>query len=58
LVHGDADAVVPYAYMGKALETLRQNGLDVEAHARPGLGHGIDPEGIDLGREFLKRIFA
>ncbi|MEX2451958.1 MAG: prolyl oligopeptidase family serine peptidase [Rhodospirillales bacterium] len=58
LVHGDADAVVPYAYMGKALETLRQNGLDVEAHARPGLGHGIDPEGIDLGRRFLKRIFA
>ncbi|MEQ8195744.1 MAG: prolyl oligopeptidase family serine peptidase [Rhodospirillales bacterium] len=58
LVHGDADAVVPFEYMGKALETLRRNGLDVEAHARPGLGHGIDPDGIRLARDFLKRIFA
>ena len=58
LIHGDVDAVVPFSYMAKAEAALRENGVEVEAHARPGLGHGIDPEGITLGQQFLTRIFS
>ena len=58
LIHGDADAVVPFSYMEEAHEALQENDVDVAAHARPGLGHGIDPEGIELGQQFLSRIFA
>ncbi|MGY8990009.1 MAG: alpha/beta hydrolase [Rhodospirillales bacterium] len=58
LIHGDVDAVVPFAYMGKAEEALKENKVEVSAHARPGLGHGIDPEGISLGQQFLAKIFS
>ena len=58
LIHGDVDAVVPFDYMGKAHEALQANGVDVTAHARPGLGHGIDPEGIALTQQFLAKVFA
>jgi len=58
LIHGDVDAVVPFDYMGKAEEALQANGVDVAAHARPGLGHGIDPEGIALTQQFLTKVFA
>ncbi len=58
LIHGDADAVVPFDYMAKAEEALQANGVEVAAHARPGLGHGIDPEGIALGQQFLVKVFS
>lgn len=55
LVHGEYDEVVPFRAMEAAEQTLLQNGFSVEAHARPMLGHGIDPEGIDIANDFLKR---
>ena len=58
LIHGDADAVVPFEYLGKAQAALEANDVEVVAHARPGLGHGIDPEGIALGQQFLAKIFS
>jgi hypothetical protein len=30
----------------------------VETHVRPGLGHGIDEEGIRIGLEFVKRVLG
>jgi hypothetical protein len=30
----------------------------MEAHVRPGLQHGIDPGGVELGARFLKRVLA
>lgn len=58
LIHGDVDAVVPFDYMGKAESALKENGVDVEAHVRPGLGHGIDDEGIALAQQFLAKVFS
>ncbi|MCC7259787.1 MAG: dienelactone hydrolase family protein [Alphaproteobacteria bacterium] len=58
LVHGAADQVVPFSCMPAAESALAALDVPVEAHARPGLPHGIDGEGIAIGKAFLKRIFA
>ncbi len=55
LIHGDADMVVPYAAMADAEATFAINDVPHETHTRQGLGHGIDPEGVNIGIEFLKR---
>lgn len=55
LIHGDADPVVVFDAMGAAETGLRAAGLSVETHTRHGLGHGIDPEGITIAGEFLKK---
>jgi phospholipase/carboxylesterase len=53
LVHGAADDVVPAASTEAAARDLTAAGFAVEAYIRPGLGHGIDPEGLALGGDFL-----
>lgn len=58
LIHGTADDVVPFAFMGEAEQILKQNNVPVESHARPGLGHGIDEVGLDIMSTFLKRCFG
>jgi len=55
LIHGTADQVVPFAAMLHAKEELEKLGVSVETHQRPGLGHGIDAEGISIGIEFFKK---
>ncbi len=55
LVHGDADEVVPFASMAAAEQALRGEGFLVHGEARPGLGHGIDEEGLQLGAAMLKQ---
>ncbi|WGF88365.1 alpha/beta hydrolase [Marinivivus vitaminiproducens] len=54
LIHGDADTIVPVGASRLAEEGLRAAGVPVEGQIRPGLAHGIDPEGIALGAAFLK----
>ena len=58
LVHGTADPVVPFAAMADAGQALAAAGLPVESHARPGLAHGIDQDGLRLGAAFLKRVLS
>jgi len=58
LVHGDADEVVPFGALASAEAALRAAGVPVEAHARPGLGHGIDQPGLELAARFLLRAFG
>lgn len=58
LVHGDADPVVPSLALFAAQRVLGENGFAVEWHMQPGLAHGIDQAGLDLGLQFLKRVFA
>jgi phospholipase/carboxylesterase len=58
LIHGDADPVVMFDAMGAAEQGLKAVDVSVEVHARPGLGHGIDPDGIALAGEFLKKHLA
>src|SRR3546814_10418095 len=48
LVHGDSDQVVPFGALALAEEALELNGVAVAAYRRPGLGHGIDQEGLQL----------
>lgn len=55
LVHGDADQVVAYEAMEAAEETLKEVNVPVETYTRPGLGHGIDPEGLSTCIRFLQR---
>jgi len=57
LTHGTADPVLPFPFLAEAEKGLASLGLAVEAHARPGLPHGIDEECIRLGREFLLKAF-
>lgn len=56
LIHGDADPVVPVAALDAARQALTAAGVPVQAVVRPGLGHGIDPEGMALGGAFLRRV--
>ncbi len=58
LVHGDADMVLPAENLPAAVSALEAAGVPVEGHLRPGLGHGIDEEGLRLGRAFLSRVFG
>ncbi len=58
LIHGDADPVVPVQMLPLAVQGLKAAGLSVEHEVRPGLGHGIDPEGLERGARFLAERFA
>jgi len=56
LVHGDADQVVPPQSLDDAKVALTTLGVDVEAYSRPGLGHGIDNEGLSLAAGHLIKV--
>jgi len=56
LVHGEADPVVPVMALKAAVPALGAAGFDVEWHVSPGLEHGIDNVGLELGASFLRRV--
>jgi phospholipase/carboxylesterase len=58
LVHGEADAVVPAEASAQAAAVLRAAGVAVELLTIPGLGHGLDDQGLSAGALFLQRVFA
>ncbi len=58
MVHGDGDELLPVSSMTEAAARLRDNGIEVETHVRPGLGHGIDETGVQIGTDFLARVLA
>ena len=58
LVHGDEDPVVPPENLPHAYAALQKAKVPVEQMLRPGLGHGIDTEGLARGGEFLRAAFA
>lgn len=58
MVHGDADQMLPVSRMHEAVRALADAGIGVQWHVSPGLGHGIDPQGLDLGGRFLRDAFA
>ena len=55
LVHGTDDQVVPFSNLDLAREVLAASGITVETVARPGLGHGIDPDALSAAIDFLAR---
>ena len=58
LVHGDADDLIPVQAIFHAAQGLAALEVPVEWHISPGIGHGIDQEGLRHGGEFLARRFA
>jgi phospholipase/carboxylesterase len=58
LIHGDADEVVPAHALYAAVAGLQAAGIPVQWSLRPGLPHGIDPDGIAHGAAFLTAAFA
>ena len=56
LVHGSADRIVPFAALKEAETELHRLGFDVKSHAARGLGHSVDLAGIELGRDFAKKV--
>jgi phospholipase/carboxylesterase len=58
LMHGDSDEIIPVEAIHQARMALGAAGLAVEWHIRPGLGHGIDPEGLDIAGRFLTGAFS
>lgn len=58
LIHGDADEVVPIEAMHAALNALNAAGCPARFHVSPGLGHGIDGQGLALGGAFLAESFS
>lgn len=58
LAHGTADEVVPYQSMALAEQGLSAAGIVVEALSCPGIGHGIDQNGLVRAAEFLNEVLV
>jgi phospholipase/carboxylesterase len=58
LVHGENDDLIPAEALFHAAEALAALGIPTEWHLSPGIGHGIDPEGLRHGGAFLARRFG
>ncbi len=58
LVHGESDQVVPAFRSRDAATALRAADIRVETLFVPGLGHGIDPAGLDAGTAALRAGFG
>lgn len=58
LAHGDADSVIPPQAMFVAATQLGLAGAAVQWHLAPGMGHGIDPEGLAIAGRFLGLAFG
>jgi len=56
LVHGENDEMVPFAALAHAEHALKNAGISISTFPRPGLGHGIDEKGLEIGGQFLKSI--
>jgi phospholipase/carboxylesterase len=58
LIHGDQDQLIPVQALMHAAQRLASFDVPVQFHVSPGLGHGIDQEGLRHGGEFLARFLA
>jgi phospholipase/carboxylesterase len=55
LIHGDRDELIPVQALFQATQDLAALEVPTEWHVSPGIGHGIDQEGLRQGGEFLAR---
>jgi len=58
LVHGTDDPMVPFDSLALAEAALKGAGVPVETLACVGVGHSIDPEGLQRGGTFLREILS
>ncbi|MBL6853308.1 MAG: dienelactone hydrolase family protein [Alphaproteobacteria bacterium] len=57
MVHGSDDPMIPAQAMLASVGMLGGAGAAVQWHISPGVGHGIDPQGLELGGGFLSAAF-
>jgi phospholipase/carboxylesterase len=57
LIHGDQDQLIPVQALLHAAQGLASLDIPTQWHISPGVGHGIDQEGLRHGGEFLVRNF-
>ena len=55
LIHGDQDELIPAQALFHAAQGLAALDIPTEWHISPGIGHGIDQEGLRQGGEFIAR---
>ncbi len=58
LIHGDADDVVPVQATYESASVLGALEISVQWHISRGIGHGIAPDGLEIGGRFLRDVFA
>jgi phospholipase/carboxylesterase len=58
LIHGDSDDLIPVQALLQGAQDLAALEVPVEWHISPGVGHGIDQEGLRHGGMFLARRFG
>lgn len=58
LVHGTQDEIVPYQSLDMSAQALTALDVPVETLSCPGLGHGIDPAGLQAGGAFLQKVLT
>ncbi len=56
LIHGENDEMIPVGALFAATEGLGAADIPVAWHISKGIGHGIAPDGLELGADFLKRV--
>ena len=57
LYHGKKDELINYQNSIEASKKLKKFGFDIDYSLSDDLGHGIDDKGIQLGLNFIKKIF-
>lgn len=57
LVHGHLDDVVPANFSIEAQKYLQAAGVETSLTVIPHLSHGIDGDGLSIGRSFLQKCF-
>lgn len=58
LVHGEDDEVIPASALEMTVASLASAGFAASWHLSPGLGHGIDGQGLELGGRFLAQALG
>jgi phospholipase/carboxylesterase len=58
LVHGTQDDVIPPQALFQSAQGLAALGIPTQWHLSPGIGHGIDEEGLRHGAAFLAHAFG
>ena len=56
LIHGEQDEMIPVGALFAATEGLSAADIPVAWHISKGIGHGIAPDGLELGADFLARV--
>lgn len=58
LIHGDQDEVIPVQALFQATQTLGDAEVTVQWHISEGIGHGIAPDGLEIGCRFLLDVLG